>query len=157
MKAVYFLSFIFISSVASANCSYFLESNLGTRSEHTNGFHYELESALSNKGYTRVRKPEMAQFNIKVTSNAKIKAKSNFFTALKDALDSDRETDYFMNFSHTTTVEVKNIEGEIINGGGSLVSQGETVDNYINFYEHIARESVKEAAQLVDNLQECRE
>lgn len=156
MKKFTLLALISFSTITSANCTYFLDSKLSSSDKHINGFHYELESALSNKGYSKVRKMEEAKFIVTVENKVEMKTKDNFFTALKDMFDSDSEADYFIKYSNKTSLTIKD-SLENIKEQNEKVSKGETVD-YINHLNgQLASESVKEAALLAAEIEECRE
>ncbi len=157
MKNLFLLSMIFSSTVVFADCNYIIKSNLSSSEQRKNGFHYEMESVLSNKGYKKVYREDQADFIVSIENKTDVKVKENFFTALKDAFDSDNETDYFMKYTSKVKVSVKNSMDEEIHVGSERIIKGETVDNYIHLDEELAHESVKEGAIILSDLPECRE
>lgn len=157
MKNLFLITMILGSSLAFADCTYVIKSNLSSSEQRKNGFHYEMESVLSNKGYKKVYRDDQAEFIVSIENKTDVKVKENFFTALKDAFDSDNETDYFMKYTSKVKVSVKNSMDENIPVGSERIIKGETVDNYIHLDEQLAQESVKEGAIILSDLPECRE
>jgi len=130
---------------------------LHSSSQRINGFHYEMESTLNNKGYSKVYRADQASHIVRIENKTDVKVKENFFTAIKDAFDSDGETDYFMKYTSKVNISVKDSMSESSIFKSEKIIKGETVDNYIHLDEQLAQESVKEAAVLLNELPECRE
>lgn len=145
-----------LSALASSNCTYFIKSDLGSRNEWQNSFHYEMDQVLSGKGYTKIYVAEDAGINIVIKSRTKTSVKENFITTLKDMFDRDTESDYFIKYDNRTEIRVISKEGNELLSGIKEFS-GETIDNYLGLSDSLAVESVNEAAIVLTDMPECRE